>query len=130
MPAALYPLVFEQGATFQVTFRLKQPDGTPLPLPGFSSRMQVRPDYGSATVLLDLTEGAGIVTDQTAGTISVSVDAATAQGLPLPPAISRVQVNGRWVLPLGVYDIKISNGAGYVERLFEEQVYLDPGVTL
>ena len=76
MPATLVDLLFEQGAKFERNIQVRNSDGTPKDLTGYSGRMQIRPTYSSATVLLDATTANGMVTiNSPGGIVTVTVGA-------------------------------------------------------
>ncbi len=72
----------------------------PLDLAGYSAKMQIRPDWDSATVFFDLSNtNGGIVIDNVAKTVTVTRTAVQTQTL-------------AW--ERGVYDIELINPAGVV----------------
>lgn len=75
MPARYNISVF-QGDTFSLQFAIDT-DGVPLNLTSFTAAMQVRPFASSTTKILDLTSAAGITLGGAAGTVVVTVSAAT-----------------------------------------------------
>lgn len=80
--AADYPLVIEQGATFLLALTYSDAAG-PVNLTGCSARMQVRSVADNALLLTLTTENGRIALGGAAGTINLSVDAATTSALPL-----------------------------------------------
>ena len=75
--------------------------------------MQVRPDLGSSTKLLDLTSAAGDITLNSSGEIEITVSAtATA-------ALSQG----------GIYDLEIVDASGAVERVVQGDFTLSKEVT-
>jgi len=125
MPAAKKNLSIEQGATWRDSYVLLQsaPVGTPvadmLPvdLTGYSARMQVRPDYASATVLVDLTvANGGITITAAAGKISLYISAADTSALAFTDTTA-------------VYDLELIEPAGDVIRLLRGSISLSPEVT-
>ena len=115
MAAVKYKLAIEQGATFYVTFTRKNSDGTPVDLTGCTARMQVRTAINSPDVLLELTtENGRIVLGGAAGTVVLTVDAATTESID-------------WLY--GVYDLEVVTASGFVRRLLYGAVSVSPGVT-
>ena len=126
MTAAKKNLTIEQGATWRDSYTLLQPaptgtpiaDMLPVDLTGHSAKMHVRPDYASATVLLDLsTDNGGIVITPASGTIALYVSAADTAALTFVDAPA-------------VYDLELLPPlAGEVVRLLKGTVTLSPEVT-
>ena len=68
-------LPFYTGSTFSRSFRLQNPDRTPIDLTGYTARMQVRASKNSSTVLLEFTETNGrIFIEHVDGRITISVN--------------------------------------------------------
>ena len=103
-----YNIVAEQGATFNLNFRIET-DGTPWNLAGYTFAMQVRRSSSSATTLLNLTSA----TMTSVGRVSATVNATTMSGVPA----------GRWV-----YDIELTTGTT-VTRILEGRFIVTPQVT-
>ena len=83
MPAGLYDIVAEQGATLDRVITWRNSAGALINLTSFTARMQVRSDYQSSTVVLDLTtENGGITLGGAAGTITVNVSATAMAAIP------------------------------------------------
>lgn len=117
MPAGLYDIVCEQGATFTRPITWKDATGDPVNLTGFSARMQVRPSTGSATVVLDLTSSnGGIVfgTPRSSGYFEITVSATNTAAL----------TPGTYV-----YDLELVAGSNIVTRLLEGKFTIKPEVT-
>lgn len=82
MPAGLYNITAEQGATLTRTITWKNTVGTPINLTGYTARMQVRNDYEAVTSLLTLTtENGGITLGGVAGTIVITASATATAAL-------------------------------------------------
>jgi len=82
MPAGLYNITAEQGATFTRTITWNTSAGTPVNLTGYTARMQVRADYDASTALLDLTtENGGITLGGALGTIVLTATATATAAL-------------------------------------------------
>jgi len=125
MPAAKKNLTIEQGATWRGTYTLLQPAaaGTPvanmlpIDLTGYSARMQIRPDYTSTTVLVELTPAnAGISITAATGQINLHISAADTAALTFTDAPA-------------VYDLELIEPGGDVIRLLKGSVTLSPEVT-
>jgi hypothetical protein len=76
MPAGLYDIVAEQGATFDRVITWRNSAGALINLTSYTARMQVRSDYQSSTVVLNLTtENGGITLGGALGTIALTASA-------------------------------------------------------
>ena len=104
-----YNIVAEQGATFNLNFRVET-DGTPWNLTGYTFAMQVRRSTSASTTLLNLTSA----TMTSVGHVSATVSAATMADVPA----------GRWV-----YDIELRSSGGEVTRILEGRFIVTAQVT-
>jgi hypothetical protein len=104
-----YNIVAEQGATFNLNFRVET-DGTPWNLTDYTFAMQVRRSTSSNTTLLNLTTA----TMTSGGHVSAIASATTMSGVPA----------GRWV-----YDIELTSLGGEVTRILEGRFIVTPEVT-
>jgi len=104
-----YNIVAEQGATFNLNFRVET-DGTPWNLTGYTFAMQVRRSTSSNTTLLSITSA----TMTSGGHVSATATATTMSGVPA----------GRWV-----YDIELTSSGGQVTRILEGRFIVTPEVT-
>jgi hypothetical protein len=104
-----YNIVAEQGATFNLNFRVET-DGTPWNLTGYTFAMQVRRSTSATTTLLDITSA----TMTSVGHVSATVSAATMNDVPA----------GRWV-----YDIELTSSSAEVTRILEGRFIVTPQVT-
>jgi hypothetical protein len=104
-----YNIVAEQGATFNLNFRVET-DGTPWNLTGYTFAMQVRRSSASTTTLLNITSA----TMTSVGHVSVTVSAATMTDVPA----------GRWV-----YDIELTSSGAEVTRILEGRFIVTAEVT-
>jgi hypothetical protein len=104
-----YNIVAEQGATFNLNFRVET-DGTPWNLTSYTFAMQVRRSTSSSTTLLDISSA----TMTSLGHISVTVDADTMAAIPA----------GRWV-----YDIELTSSGYQVTRILEGRFIVTAEVT-
>lgn len=114
MIAGVYNIYCEQGATFERTFTITNPDGTVYDLTGFNARMHVRKDADSATTYVELTQDNGrIDIVPTFGEIRINLAADVTASL----------------LKDGVYDLEIFNGSGVVHRVVQGQFKVSKEVT-
>lgn len=87
---------------------------TPQDLSVFTAKLQIRANAASGTVILELTQGAGITLDNTGKTITVALTGA--QTAALPTSAMR-------------YDLKLTSAGGVATRLAEGRVRISPAVT-
>jgi len=114
MPAGNYDITCDQGATFSRVITWKNSNGTPIDLTNYTARLQVRANYPSSTVLLNLTtENGGITLGGALGTITLAATATTTA------AIAADEY---------VYDLELIT-ASTVTRLVEGSFIVTPEVT-
>ena len=104
-----YNIVAEQGATFDLNFRVET-DGTPWNLTGYTFAMQVRRSTSATTTLLEI-NGA---TMTSVGHVYATASAASMEAMPA----------GRWV-----YDIELTSPGNQVTRILEGRFIVTPEVT-
>ena len=104
-----YNIVAEQGATFNLNFRVET-DGVAWNLTGYTFAMQVRRSTSDASTLLNITSA----TMNSVGHVSATVNATTMSDVPA----------GRWV-----YDIELTSSGGQVTRILEGRFIVSPQVT-
>lgn len=117
MPAGLYDMMCEQGATFSRVITWKDAGSDPVDLTGYTARMQVRPTVTSDTITLDLTSANGglvFKTPRTLGQIEVVVSATTTAGL----------TPGSYV-----YDLELVSSTAVVTRLLQGKFTVKAEVT-
>ncbi len=112
MPATVWNITIEQGATWETTLTLTDRD-----LTGCSARMQIRETIPSPSALLSLTS------EPPAG-ITIT---------PGPPGIITVAISATQTAAMdwkhGVYDLELVTASGTVERLLKGDVTVDFEVT-
>lgn len=114
MPAGLYNITAEQGATFTRSLTWNNSAGSPINLTGYTARMQVRQDYSSTSAVLTLTtENSGITLGGALGTIILSASATAMAAL----------TAGAYV-----YDLELVNG-NVVTRLVQGAFAVNAEVT-
>jgi hypothetical protein len=124
MSAALVNLTLEQGATFYRVLYWRDEDDNPIPLNGYSARMQVRPTLDSDEVQLEASTDDGRITiDGALGKITIRIEAEDTAAV--------VFANGAHKRAGSVYQIEVESGApdGFVTRLLEGRMTLSPEVT-
>lgn len=76
MPAGNYDIICDQGSTFSRVITWKNSNGTAIDLTNYTARMQVRANYPSTTVVLELTTAnGGITLGGVLGTITLAASA-------------------------------------------------------
>lgn len=114
-PAGTYNIVTDQGATFSRTLIWKDSAGDPVPMSGYTARMQVRIDYFSTgSPILELTTANGrIALASSTGEITLSVAASDMTAV----------AAGEYV-----YDLELVSGS-IVTRLVQGNFTIRPEVT-
>jgi hypothetical protein len=108
---ATYSDIFiDQGSTFSSTISVKNTNGTPYNLTGYSVRGQIRKTYSSLTAISFTTN----INVPTSGNVGISLTASQTRGM----KPSRY-----------VYDVEIYNDGGHVLRIAEGQVEISPAST-
>jgi len=115
MPAAVYNLYIEQGATFQKTLTWKDSSGSAIDLTGYTARMQFRRSAASSEVLYSATTENGAITlGGAAGTIAIVISATA---------------TAAFTFGCAVYDLEVISSGGVVYRLLEGGVEVSLEVT-
>jgi len=126
MAAGKYTFVIEQGATTSFEIQYKDANGNPIDLSGYHARMQIRPTWGSSTLIASLsssldTDGTGLNMSGSAGnispvsgTIGVYISAASSSLFDFSEA---------------KYDLEIVSGST-VTRILEGNVKLSKEITV
>lgn len=138
--------IIELGARFDRQLIWEQPDASsppvysPVNLTGYTAKMQIRPDYGSATLLLELSTANGRISiTPLTGTISLSVSTVDINLIDLSSLTRRKTVtetcdtSGYQTMATGlyaVYDLELTNGSGEVYRLVHGDIVFSPQVTI
>lgn len=115
MSAATYDFEIEQGATLIKPIVWKDSNGNPVPLGGYTAKMQVRKSASAADVLVELstTNGRISITPNT-GTVTLIFDATTTAALSFSS---------------GVYDLEMTSASGVVTRLMQGAITVSKEVT-
>lgn len=109
----IYHTICEQGATYQRRIEWAL-NGVPADLTGYTARMQVRTDYSSTAIVVELTtENGRIILGGTAGTISLMI----------PATITAALTPGVYV-----HDLKLINGS-MIYRLLQGTFSVSQEVT-
>lgn len=72
---ATYNITSQQYATFDETWTLKDENGDPFNLTGYTAQLQVRESYSSTSTLFSLSSGSGITLGGALGTVVISIAA-------------------------------------------------------
>jgi hypothetical protein len=114
MPASIYDIICEQGATLVREITYKDSSGVVVNLSTYTARMKVRSSRGAPGVQLTLaTSGAGI-TVNSVGEIEITVPAVTTA-----------------IIPAGKYryDLEVVSSSGVVSRVVEGEFVVSGEVT-
>lgn len=115
-PAGTYNIIADQGATFGRVLVWKDSAGDPVPMSGYTARMQVRTDYFSTGApVLELTTANGrIALAASTGEIALTVSASDMTAI---------------VASEYVYDLELVSPALVVTRLVQGNFTVRPEVT-
>jgi len=111
------PLTIYQGASYYREWEIRDKDGNPLDMTGWSARMQIRKRVTSSDPMLDLTTENGRLF------INVETEKTT-YGIDLPPEDTEPLTERE-----GVYDLELVDPSGGVVRVQGGKVTIDPEVT-
>jgi hypothetical protein len=116
--ALQHNLSIDAGATYQISFPVRDAAGTPADVTGLTARAQIRRSPGDAVLLYDFaTPPNGIVVSTDDRTVTLTVPAATSSA---------------WDFTLGVYSVELADPAANPEtvwRLAEGRVSVSPETT-
>lgn len=102
-------LVIDQGSTWNTTILIAGPDNVPVDLTNYTAASQIRKHFSSANATPFTTVVGGA-----SGTISLSLTSGQTMAL----------AGGRYV-----FDVEITSNTGYVTRVIEGIVTINPNVT-
>ena len=132
MAAGKYSFTVQQGSTLRFRIDYKDSNNLPVDLTGYQSRMIIRPDVASSTVICSLSsvttdvDGtglnmtpviSGVTYPKSSGSIEITISAASSSLFTFGEA---------------VYDLEIYSGSApgtYVDRILEGRVKLTKEVT-
>lgn len=115
MSAAIYNFEIEQGTSLNKSVVWKDSNGVPVPLTGYTARMQIRETIDSDEVLLELsTTNSKLVLTPAEGKVTLKFDPADTSG--------EYWTRGR-------YDLELTSSTGFVTRLLKGKVTLSKEVT-
>ena len=110
-----YDFTIYQGATFSRQLTWKDESDTEVDLTGYTARLHIRESVDAESAFITLTtENGGIALGGAAGTITLSIIAASTAAL--------TQTSG-------VYDLELISGGGLVTRLMQGEILISKEVT-
>lgn len=112
MKAAKYDLVINQGATFGITVTIKQKNGLPLDLTGYTGKGQIREALESPIVVADIE--VDITNPRKNGQVLLKLSA---------------EQTKRLNFIYGVYDVKLTTPRNEIMRVLQGKVIVDREVT-
>jgi hypothetical protein len=121
-------VIGKQGTTWQFTVKLYQDEAQTIPmdLTGYTARGQIRKSYTDTNIIA--TFDCVINNNEVTCSLSPTVTAT----IPAYPKNVSIKSLPKWeegVNGCYVFDIEIDNNAGYVERIVEGILFVDPEVT-
>lgn len=119
MSAGVYDITIEQGTTFELALAIKNTDGSPKDLTGYTISGSIRTSAVSATVVEDFT---CTITSAAAGLVTVGLTDSETSGIPTSGSTYDEYTEY-------VYDIETESGSGVIERLLNGKVFVSPEVT-
>ena len=108
--AAYSNIYIDQGSTYASVIDVKDSNGMPFNLSGYTSRGQIRKSYSSSTAINFAT--------------SINLPTQGKVGISLTAAQTRAMKSGRYI-----YDVEIFNTGGHFIRVAEGQVEISPAST-
>ncbi len=113
--AEIYELNINQGSNLSLEIALKNSNGTPLNLTGYTARMQLRASYTAPDFIVELTtENGRLVINALLGTITMLLSASTTAAI---------------VAKNYVYDLETVSATGFVTRVLQGEAIVSPEVT-
>jgi hypothetical protein len=103
-------IYIDQGSTYASVIDVKDGNGLPFNLTGYTSRGQIRKSYSSINAINFVT--------------SINLPLQGKVGISLTAAQTRAMKSGRYI-----YDVEIFNSGGQVIRVTEGQVEISPAST-
>ena len=103
-------IYIDQGSTYSSIIDVKDSNGLPFNLTGYTSRAQIRKSYSSRTAVNFAT--------------SINLPTQGKVGISLTATQTRAMKSGRYI-----YDVEIFNSGGHVIRVTEGQVEISPAST-
>jgi len=113
--AETYELNINQGSNLSLEIALKNSNGTPLNLTGYTARMQLRASYTAPDIIVELTtENGRLVITPLTGVVTLLLSALT---------------TAAFVAKNYVYDLETVSSTGFVTRVLQGEAIVSPEVT-
>lgn len=132
MPAAIFNLICDQGAVFDLLLEITEDDNSIRDLTGCTAHMQVRTAPGG-TLIADLTIANGSITiDGPAGTIHLHQTSTQTNGYSISGLTQgwvRTEDTRRYG-PIAYYDLEITDSNGDTTRWLQGEFLISPQVTV
>lgn len=122
MPSAKYNIIMEQGADFERSLTLYNPDGTTVDVLGADAKMQVRPTFGSSTLIVEASNDDDRITMGDNGTIFIRIPYTVTESL--APGIYQ------WDLEVTFHDAEVPETITGRDRVLEGSCEITPQVTV
>lgn len=114
-------MIAKQGTTWEFTIELTDENGAAVDLTNYTGRGQIKKDYSDLTATADFT--VTVLTPETDGKVKVSLDATTTSGIEAGKTYEDSASKY-------VYDIELEDSiSGYVMRILQGKIFVDPEVT-
>lgn len=120
MSAAIHDIVIEQGATFTRQITMKQSNGDPMDLTGYTGRAMIRKRYSSATPTAEFT--VTIADDPLTGVIILSLSATDTAAIPAGESVDSSESQYVW-------DFELEAPNGNVDRILQGTCQISPEAT-
>lgn len=125
MAAGNHDINLEQGASFDLSLELKDPEGTPINLTGYTFKAQGRNSPSSNNVAAEFTVTA---LDQTTDPGKFKMSLSAAQSAKIQLSADSLSGVGHRKTSL-VYDLIMTSPGGLVDRVIEGTMFVSPGST-
>jgi hypothetical protein len=132
MAAGKYSFTVQQGSTLRFRIDYKDSNNLPVDLTGYQSRMIIRPDVASSTVICSLSS---VTTDVDGSGLNMTP---VISGVTYPKSSGSIEItisaasSSLFTFGEAVYDLEIYSGSApstYVDRILEGRVKLTKEVT-
>lgn len=132
MAAGKYSFTVQQGSTLRFRIDYKDSNNLPVDLTGYQSRMIIRPDVASSTVICSLSS---VTTDVDGSGLNMTP---VISGVTYPKSSGSIEItisaasSSLFTFNEAVYDLEIYSGSApgtYVDRILEGRVKLTKEVT-
>ena len=116
MISGIYNMTIEQGSTFKLALYWKNSANQPVPMTGYTAKLQIRASTGASVVLLELSseDSSQIQIYETQGAINLTIG--YTQTELLPPSVC-------------VYDLEVTSPEGVRTKLLKGRCRIEGEVT-